>query len=139
MNRQMNNNSRNAPMQARGAPGKMAAPQVSFENGNPTFQGTMVSPCFKENGNGLLFRIINEPDKTWAFYNDTIIYSMTVRYVFGKESQISILGNTQMEQDPATGEYKCELTIEPLQTEMFIQGTPNGFRVNFEAIPVVMP
>lgn len=122
-----------------GRPGGPIRPQVHFENGQPGFQGTMVTPCFKENGNGLLFRVINEADKTWAFYNDTIIYSMVVRYVFGKESQIEILGNTHMEMDPSTGEYKCELQIEPQQTEMFIRGTPNGFRVNFEAIPVVMP
>lgn len=108
---------------------------ITYENGKPTMEGNEVFKCFKDNGNGLLFRIVNDEDKTWAFYNDTLSYYMTVKVVFGKDSEITPLGKTVMERDAETGGFKCELMIPPTETEPFIKGTPNGFKIAYEANP----
>lgn len=79
---------------------------IAFENGQPEYTGQIIK-CFKDNGNGLLFRIVNDAEKKWAFYNDTLNYNMTVRVTFGKESKIEKLGNTIMQRDDETGEFKC--------------------------------
>ncbi|CCW64249.1 unnamed protein product [Phytomonas sp. EM1] len=109
---------------------------IAFENGQPTYQSNTIFKCFRDNGNGLLFRIVNEDEKKWAFYNDTTSYNMVVRVVFGKDSEIEALEDTQMSRDEETNEYKCELHIPPLETKMFISGVPNGYRMNFEANPI---
>ncbi|KAG5509419.1 hypothetical protein JKF63_06729 [Porcisia hertigi] len=109
---------------------------IKFENGEPTYKGSTVLKCFKDNGNGLLFRIVNDDEHKWAFYNDTTNYKMTVKAAFGKDSKIEALGNTTMHKDEESGEFKCELHIESMATEMFIEGEPNGFRISFEANPI---
>ncbi|EPY31079.1 calpain-like cysteine peptidase [Strigomonas culicis] len=109
---------------------------IKYENGEPTYSGATVVKCFKDNGNGLLFRIVNEEEKKWAFYNDTTNYNMVVKVEFGKDSKIEALGNTRLERDESSGEFKCELHIAPTTTEMFISGEPNGFKIAFEANPI---
>lgn len=108
---------------------------IKYENGQPGYKGT-VTKCFKDNGNGLLFRIVNEEEKKWAFYNDTTTYNMVVKVSFGKDSKVQALGKTTMERDAESGEFKCVLQIPPTTTEMFVEGEPNGFKINFEANPV---
>lgn len=112
------------------------ADEITYENGQPTYQGTKVVKCFKDQGNGLFFRIVNEDEQKWAFYNDTTNYNMKVVVVFGKDSDIEALGSTKMERNDDSGEYNCELTVAPLATEMFIEGEPNGFKISFEATPI---
>lgn len=109
--------------------------EIVFENGKPTYEGSVIVKCFKDNGNGLLFRIVNSDEKSWAFYNDTQHYYMFVRATFGKDSEIEPLGKTTFERDTETGEFKCETVINPTETEMFIRGLPNGFKLAFEANP----
>jgi len=111
----------------------------AYENGKPTVGGpdATIIKCFKDNGNGLLFRITDEEEKIWAFYNDTANYHMIVKANFGKDSEIEAAGKTSMERDAESGEYKCELTIAPMETEVFIKGTPNGFKICYEANPNV--
>ncbi|AAZ12471.1 calpain-like cysteine peptidase, putative [Trypanosoma equiperdum] len=109
---------------------------ITYENGSPTYTGNTVLKCFRENGNGLLFRIVNDEEKKWAFYNDTKDYNMVVKVAFGKDSTVQPLGNTKMEKDTATGEFKCEVKIAPLATEMFIEGVPNGYKISYEADPI---
>lgn len=110
--------------------------EIKFENGKPTGSYDQIIPCFKDHGNGLLFRCVNGTDKQWAFYNDTTNYNMVVRVAFGKDSQVTPLGNTKLETCTETGEHKCEVMVPPMQTEMFIEGVPNGFKINFEANPI---
>lgn len=110
---------------------------VEYVNGRPTFAGS-VTKCFKDSGNGLLFWINNEAKGIWAFYNDTVKYSMIVKVTFGKDSEIEPLGKTVMERDAETGEYKCEIAICPTTTEMFIKGIPNGFKMCIEANPNII-
>lgn len=109
---------------------------IKYENGEPTYTGETIVKCFKDNGNGLLFRIVNDEEKKWAFYNDTTNYNMVVKVSFGKDSEITPIGNTKMEKDEESGEYKCELHVPPTSTEMFIEGKPNGFKIAFEANPI---
>lgn len=104
-------------------------------NGSATYKGTYVSKCFKTQGNGLLFRIVNEPEKRWAFYNDTKDYSMHVRATFGSRSRIQALGNARLEVN-SEGRFVVEVTVQPLETEMFIEGDVNGFKIMYNAEPV---
>ncbi|KAG8346259.1 putative protein of unknown function (DUF1935) [Trypanosoma vivax] len=110
--------------------------EIRYENGAPSYTGNTVVKCFKDHGNGLLFRIVNDEEKKWAFYNDTNGYKMVVKVAFGKDSSVTALGNTKMEKDAVTGEFKCEVEVAPLATEMFVEGTPNGYKINFEANPI---
>ncbi|AIN96662.1 calpain-like cysteine peptidase, putative [Leishmania panamensis] len=110
--------------------------EIKYENAQPTYSGNTVVKCFKDNGNGLLFRIVNDEEHKWAFYNDTTNYNMVVKVAFGKDSRVEPIGNTTMQRDEESGEFKCELEIAPMVTEMFIEGEPNGFKISFEANPI---
>lgn len=101
----------------------------------PTYKGTHAVKCFKTEGNGLLFRIINEVDDHWAFYNDTTDYRMHVHATFGSRSSIKPLGNAKLEKDE-NDKHIVEITIEPLATEMFIAGKVNGFKMLYSAEPL---
>ncbi|KAG5503828.1 hypothetical protein JIQ42_07345 [Leishmania sp. Namibia] len=111
---------------------KEATPET--QHGSPTYKGTYYSKCFKTEGNGLLFRIINDHEKKWAFYNDTEEYRMLVHATFGARSHIEALDNATMHQDD-DGRYVVEVTVAPQATEMFIQGDVNGFKVVYDAEP----
>ncbi|KPI86380.1 putative calpain-like cysteine peptidase putative cysteine peptidase Clan CA family C2 [Leptomonas seymouri] len=110
--------------------------EISYENGQPAYTGDTVVKCFKDNGNGLLFRIVNNDEHKWAFYNDTTNYNMVVKVSFGKDSKLEAIGNTKMTKNNETGEMICEVTVAPVSTEMFIEGEPNGFKISFEANPI---
>ncbi|TPP55079.1 hypothetical protein CGC20_37620 [Leishmania donovani] len=112
---------------------KAAAPAA--QHGGPTYKGTYCNKCFKTEGNGLLFRIVNEHEKKWAFYNDTEDLRIRVRATFGARSKIEALGNANMYKDD-DGRYVVEVTVDPQATEMFIQGDVNGFRVLYDAQPI---
>lgn len=101
----------------------------------PTYKGTYCNKCFKTEGNGLLFRVVNEHEKKWAFYNDTEDFRMHIQATFGARSQIEPLDNATMSQTE-DGRYVVEVTVEPQTTEMFIHGDVNGFKVLYNAQPV---
>lgn len=103
---------------------------VKFENGRPDFVFDKIYRCFKDKGNGLLFRLVNEKDKKWAFYNDTADSVMIIKASFNSFSQIQSLGKTR-ESKNAKGEIEVELEVQPKQTEVFISGTVNGFSIGF--------
>lgn len=109
--------------------------EVEATQSGPTFKGTHVVKCFKTEGNGLLFRIINEVDDQWALYNDTPDYRMHVHATFGSRSTIKALGNSKLERDDKD-KYVVECTIEPGATEMFVVGKVNGFKMLYSAEPL---
>lgn len=110
-------------------------PSFEYITGEPTYKGTYCGKCFKNEGNGLLFRITNKADKCWAFYNDSKDYRMIVHATFGSRSEIRALGNTRIDQQ-ADGRYTVEVTVEPTETEMFIEGDVNGFNMVYNAEPI---
>ncbi|GET87647.1 hypothetical protein, conserved [Leishmania tarentolae] len=112
---------------------KAAVPET--QHGHPAYKGTYCSKCFKTNGNGLLFRIVNEHEKKWAFYNDTDDMRIRVCATFGARSKVQALDNATMSKDDK-GCCVIEVTVDPQATEMFIQGDVNGFRVLYDAQPV---
>ncbi|EPY28729.1 META domain containing protein [Strigomonas culicis] len=107
--------------------------QVEAAGAGPTYKGTYASKCFRTNGNGLLFRIVNEIENTWAFYNDTPDYRMFIRAVLGRRSQIQPLGDASMKKEDH--KYVITATIEPHQTIMFLEGNVNGFQIQYKAEP----
>lgn len=109
--------------------------KVDATQKGPTFKGTHVVRCFKTEGNGLLFRLINEVDDRWAFYNDTTDYRMHVHATFGSRSSITALGRAKMTTDESQ-KFVVEVTIDPMATETFIAGKVNGFKVLYSAEPV---
>ncbi|CAJ1985889.1 cysteine peptidase - Clan CA - family C2 / CAL4.1 [Leishmania donovani] len=115
------------------ATGGAAAPKVRFVNGEPDIRGE-VTNCFEEPG--LLYRIVDRPNKTWAFYNDSRSFEVHVVCTFGKHSKITPLENTKMTRDESTGEYVMELTVYPGETEPFIKGFVNGFSSKLSALPL---
>ncbi|CAD2221675.1 META domain containing protein [Angomonas deanei] len=109
----------------------MRVAEIHPNGPGPSYKGTYFNKCFKNQGNGLLFRIVNEPEKKWAYYNDTENYTMTVTGYFGARSSIRPLGKSKMSNE--NGKYVVTVTVEPGQTEMFIEGTVNGFQVSYNA------
>lgn len=103
-----------------------------FKNGEPDCQGEIMS-CFDEPN--LLYRIIDPKEKTWAFYNDSLNYEMHVQFTFGKHSKLQPLENTTMEQNDE-GQYVTEVVVYPTETEMFVQGSVNGFTSKLRAVPL---
>ncbi|KPA75514.1 putative calpain-like cysteine peptidase putativecysteine peptidase Clan CA family C2 [Leptomonas pyrrhocoris] len=109
------------------------AQRVKFMNGEPDVAGE-VTNCFEEPG--LLYRIVDRPNKTWAFYNDSRAFEVHVVCTFGKHSKITALENTKMTRDDSTGEYVAEVTVYPGETEPFIKGFVNGFASKLRALPL---
>lgn len=105
------------------------------QSSGPTYKGTHCTKCFRTEGNGLLFRIVNENEKKWAFYNDTEDYRMHVQASFGARSSIEPLNNARMYQDD-DGRFVVEVTVDPQATEMFIHGDVNGFKMTYNAQPM---
>lgn len=109
------------------------AQKVGFVNGEPDMAGE-VTNCFEEPG--LLYRIVDRPNKTWAFYNDSRAFEVHVVCTFGKHSKITALEETKMTRDENTGEYVAEVTVYPGETEPFIKGFVNGFASKLRALPL---
>ncbi|KAG5502673.1 hypothetical protein JIQ42_05742 [Leishmania sp. Namibia] len=103
-----------------------------FKHGEPDCTGEIMS-CFDEPN--LLYRIIDPKAKTWAFYNDSLHYEMHVQFTFGKHSKLSPLENTTMRQNEE-GQYVMEVVVYPTETEMFVQGSVNGFTSKLRALPL---
>lgn len=114
--------------------GASVEPTIVYKNGKPKFKGDEVVKGFNED-NGLLFRIVNNKKKKWAYYNDTTQYEMHVKVTFGEESVIKALGKTQLERLD-TGEYLASVVVYPRETAMFIAGHVNGFKVKMDALPL---
>lgn len=106
---------------------------VQFENGKPDFKFDKIYRCFQNKGNGLLFRLLNEKENKWAFYNDTKDTVMKITANFGPYSTITVLGKArQTAPETKDGEIQVSLDVDPGATELFISGTANGFRIGFQ-------
>ncbi|KEG10837.1 calpain-like cysteine peptidase [Trypanosoma grayi] len=102
---------------------------LSYNFGRPAFEGE-VTACYDD---GILFRIVEGGrPKRWSFYNDTPNCQIQVEVIFGPGSQISALGNTVMEKNEKDLDV-CKVTVYPLETELFIEGEPNGYSCEFVA------
>ncbi|KAG5506491.1 hypothetical protein JKF63_05994 [Porcisia hertigi] len=89
--------------------------------------------CFDE-GNGLLFRLVNDACHMWAFYNDTAEYMMRVSVTFGPGSSIEALGNARQTMlNEETGECRLEMYVAPGETLRFLRGEYNGFITCYDA------
>ncbi|KPI87650.1 hypothetical protein ABL78_3248 [Leptomonas seymouri] len=92
-----------------------------------------VFKCFKEHGNGLLFRLVDKANRRWAFYNDTTDIVATVQVEFHPKAQIELLGRTEVATNPETGNAVYTLRVAPLETAPFVQGDVDAFTMKFMA------
>lgn len=92
-----------------------------------------VYKCFKEHGNGLLFRLVDKANRRWAFYNDTADVVASVKVEFAPAAQIEVLGRTEKMTDAETGAIVYTLRVEPLETAVFVQGDVDVFTTKFMA------
>lgn len=119
------------------------AKDVEFENGIPKVSYNKIYRCFKNNGNGLLFRLVDAEHKRWYFYNDTRDFIMTVKVSFANKKEVVPIGNTTV--DAAATEavlpdgVAYTLTIPPRRTEAFIEGSPDTFTLGFAAESIAAP
>ncbi|ESS67260.1 hypothetical protein TCDM_04034 [Trypanosoma cruzi Dm28c] len=86
--------------------------------------------CFKDRGNGLLFRLVDEERGRWGFYNDTKNFVFNVRVSFEQDSSVRVLGKTRREEDAELGPVYV-LDVPPLATELFVKGDLSGFSTKF--------
>lgn len=101
-----------------------------------TFPIDNIYRCFEE-GNGLLFRLVNRKRHMWAFYNDTVEYMMRVSVTFGPESRITALDDTHTTtMNVETGECTLFLEVPPGETRQFMRGEYNGFTTSYDAEPL---
>lgn len=115
-------NSKSTVEESQPAPGKLIA--------QPKFKGTSQVPLF----NGMLYRIMNDNTGEWAFFSNTRDYEFHVKYLFGADSEVELLGDTTMER--ADDGIICEVHLYPLETKMFIKGKVDGFESKLEALPL---
>ncbi|KPA82004.1 hypothetical protein ABB37_03181 [Leptomonas pyrrhocoris] len=118
------------------------AKDVAFEYRRPTEPYDKIYKCFKNNGNGLLFRLVDDKASRWLFYNDTRDFMMKVSVVFANGAEVRPLGKTAVTgAPPESGEksISCVLHIAPGATESFIEGHPVTYTLDFAAEPVVPP
>lgn len=107
-------------------------PKINFLHGEPDIHGE-VTNCFDDPG--LLYRILDKKAKTWAFYNDSLIFEIHVSFTFGKYSKIEPLDNATMKTDEE-GRFVVEVVVYPCETERFILGYVNGFTSKIRATPL---
>ena len=131
-----------APLAPAVAPAPYPQPPVPeetplYQNGHPD---TAVMPhidevykCFKEHGNGLLFRLVDRANRRWAFYNDTTDVVASVKVEFHPKAQIEPLGKTEAITNSETGGVLYVLRVEPLETAVFVQGDVDVFTTTFMA------
>ncbi|KAG5506494.1 hypothetical protein JKF63_05997 [Porcisia hertigi] len=87
-----------------------------------------------EKRNGLLFRLVNNAEKSWAFYSDSKKYEFHVTVVFGPNSSNLIpLGNTSISEGP-NGCIVAKTIVYPRMTQPFIQGDVDGFTSTVNAV-----
>ncbi|ORC93245.1 uncharacterized protein TM35_000011220 [Trypanosoma theileri] len=116
--------------------------EVVFENGSPNpevvlYPGSKVFKGFKDKGNGLIFLLLDDENKRWAFYNDTTEYNITATVKFGPKSVYEAAQNVSVSPDPdVAGGTVCVLTVPPLTTEPFLTGNPGNYHMSFYAEPV---
>lgn len=108
-------------------------PLFHFKNGTPDMFGKITS-CFDEAN--LLYRIVDQQERTWAFYNDSLLYEMHVTCTFGKHSKIEALDHTTLITDETTCELIASTVIYPCETERFVKGFVNGFTSRVRALPL---
>ncbi|KAH8612475.1 putative calpain like protein [Trypanosoma vivax] len=114
--------------------GSSKATVVEFKNGAPKLKGNEVVKCFNE-GNGLLFRIVDSKTGRWGYYNDTVDYEMRVSVTFGEGSSLKALGKTKIER-LASGEQVATVVVMPRETELFVEGHVNGYKAKMDALPL---
>ncbi|CAJ1008167.1 putative Domain (DUF1935) [Leishmania naiffi] len=107
---------------------------VTYKNGRPTVKGTRTYSMFSN----ILYRIADTDANRWAFYNDSKDYIIHVAILFDYDSQIVPLGDTTAFRidDPDEGneddfgKYLCEVDVRPLETQLFVEGSVTGWRVD---------
>lgn len=105
-----------------------------FRNGKPTMSCTSYVAMF----NNALYRISDSENKCWGFYNDSPDLIIHIAVLFDYDSQIVPLGDTTAFRidDPEEGneddygKYLCEVDIRPGETQLFVEGTITGWRVD---------
>ncbi|GET92109.1 hypothetical protein, conserved [Leishmania tarentolae] len=115
--------------------------EVVFEYSRPTVPYDKIYRCFK-NGNGLLFRLVDERARQWFFYNDTSDLMMKVSVTFANSTEVRPLGRTSLgvsHADSAPESVLYTLLIAPRCTEPFIEGNPVTYTLEFAAEPIVTP
>ncbi|CBH15240.1 hypothetical protein, conserved [Trypanosoma brucei gambiense DAL972] len=107
-----------------------------YQNGQPDTKVMLrwekVYRCFKNRGNGLLFRLVGDNDRRWGFYNDTTDFIITVTVSFENGETVKTLGNTSVSEDPELGKV-FTLEVAPLSTEVFVFGDLSGYKTRFAA------
>ncbi|CAD2215177.1 calpain-like cysteine peptidase, Clan CA, family C2 [Angomonas deanei] len=114
--------------------GASSSKDNGFQHGEPDFEYDEIVECFRE-GNGLLFRLENKRTQEWAYFNDTKDFEMHVKIIFRRGSELTALGNTNLEED-ARGELMAYTVVFPGQTELFVQGHVEGFKSRIDALPL---
>ncbi|CCW64468.1 unnamed protein product [Phytomonas sp. EM1] len=103
-----------------------------YKWGQPLYSGETTS-CFTE---GILFRIVEKDNNNrWSFYNDTLDAKICIQFTFGEHSSINALDNTTLEK-LNDGSFRATVNVYPMETELFIEGTVNGYSSNVRLQPL---
>lgn len=134
-------------------PHSNVASQIATENEIPIYvhsgpdraviQYDEVYKCFKQHGNGLLFRLVDTHQSRWGFYNDTADMVMAARVAFVPNAKVKALGKTLIQTDPEMGVIYTS-SIEPLETVLFAEGEVHTFTTRFlaakkEVLATILP
>lgn len=123
-----------------------AAPvsNVDFVYGKPAVRYDRIYRCFRNNGNGLLFRLVDDRTNTWYFYNDTNDFEMRAVVRFPECDAVTALGTTTLcaglpQKDNQEGEVRgvtYKVVIPPCETVPFINGKPQSYDMHYDAEPI---
>lgn len=110
----------------------LSPPPPVFWNGKPSVPYTHAYRCFQE-GNGLMFRLVDQATGTWSFYNDTLYYTITARIELGKRSKFAALDGASLSFNSVTNLYEGSVTVPPRTTQRLLQGRVKGYDVYYTA------
>ncbi|CAD2216963.1 hypothetical protein AGDE_14781 [Angomonas deanei] len=92
--------------------------------------------CYKDKENGLLFRLVDNENERWAFYNDTpeVIFTVKATVTSAVGEAITPGPATKVSRD-SKGETVYTLRVSPGETEIFVNGLPKCYQLHFSGEP----
>lgn len=104
----------------------------TFLNGKPNIPFNFAYPCFEEE-NGLMFRLVDESAKIWAFYNDSTKLSVTVYMSFGEKSVLTPIGDVRLPFSNTKKAYEGRVVVPPRATLPIFKGSVTDYDLYFKA------
>lgn len=125
-----NSNSTSAPLSPQQPHPPPQQQQHKWQSWGPSaLQFCAVTPCFR---GGFLFRLYDEPTRTWAFYNDTFTFEMHCTFIFEAGVPVEVLTPRLAREQLPLGETRYTTVIYPMETVEVMRAVRGRNKAQFD-------